>query len=63
VDTSFLLRKGNKIPLEGVTEIKFRAKAERKKHALRILTRSDKATFCENLKIIPLNLLQCQMIN
>jgi hypothetical protein len=25
VDTSFLLRRGNKIPMEGVTETKFRA--------------------------------------
>jgi hypothetical protein len=28
VDTSFLLRMGNKIPMEGVTEIKFRAEPE-----------------------------------
>jgi hypothetical protein len=28
VDTSFLLRRGNKIPMEGVTEAKFRAKTE-----------------------------------
>jgi hypothetical protein len=28
VDTSFLLRRGNKIPMEGVTETKFRAKTE-----------------------------------
>jgi hypothetical protein len=28
VDTSFLLRMGNKIPVEGVTETKFRAKPE-----------------------------------
>jgi hypothetical protein len=28
VDTSFLLRMGNKIPMEGVTEIKFRAETE-----------------------------------
>jgi hypothetical protein len=27
-DTSFLLRMGNKIPMEGVTETKFRAKPE-----------------------------------
>jgi hypothetical protein len=30
VDTSFLLKMGNKIPMEGVTETKFRAKMERK---------------------------------
>ena len=30
VDTSLLLRMGNKIPMEGVTETKFRAKMERK---------------------------------
>jgi hypothetical protein len=30
VDTSFLFRMGNKIPMEGVTETKFRAKTERK---------------------------------
>ena len=30
VDTSFLLRVGNKIPMEGVTETKFRAKKEGK---------------------------------
>jgi hypothetical protein len=30
VDTSFLLRMGNKIPMEGVTETKFRAKMEGK---------------------------------
>jgi hypothetical protein len=29
VDTSFLLRMGNKIPLEGVTETKFGAEPER----------------------------------
>jgi hypothetical protein len=28
VDTSFLLRMGNKIPVEGGTEIKFRAETE-----------------------------------
>jgi hypothetical protein len=28
VDTSFLLRMGNKIPMEGVTETKFRAEME-----------------------------------
>jgi hypothetical protein len=28
VDTSFLLRMGNKIPMDGVTEIKFRAEPE-----------------------------------
>jgi hypothetical protein len=28
VDTSFLLRMGNKIPMEGVTETKFRADTE-----------------------------------
>jgi hypothetical protein len=28
MDTSFLLRMGNKIPMEGVTETKFRAKPE-----------------------------------
>jgi hypothetical protein len=28
VDTSFLLRIGNKIPMEGVTETKFRAETE-----------------------------------
>jgi hypothetical protein len=28
VDTSFLLRMGNKIPMEGVTETKFRAQPE-----------------------------------
>jgi hypothetical protein len=28
VDTSFLLRTGNKIPMEGVTETKFRAEME-----------------------------------
>jgi hypothetical protein len=28
VDTSILLRKGNKIPMEGVTETKFRAETE-----------------------------------
>jgi hypothetical protein len=28
VDTSFLLRKGNKIPMEGVTETKFGAKTK-----------------------------------
>jgi hypothetical protein len=28
VDTSFLLRMGNKIPMEGVTETKFRAVKE-----------------------------------
>jgi hypothetical protein len=28
VDTSFLLRMGNKIPMEGVTETKFRAEPE-----------------------------------
>ena len=28
VDTSLLLRKGNKIPMEGVTETKFRAETE-----------------------------------
>jgi hypothetical protein len=28
VDTSFLLRMGNKIPMEGVTETKFAAEAE-----------------------------------
>ena len=30
VDTSLLLRMGNKIPMEGVTETKFRAKIEGK---------------------------------
>jgi hypothetical protein len=30
VDTSFLLRMGNKIPMEGVTETKFRAEMEGK---------------------------------
>jgi hypothetical protein len=30
VDTSFLLRMGNKIPMEGVTETKFGAKMEGK---------------------------------
>jgi hypothetical protein len=29
VDTSILLRMGNKIPMEGVTETKFRAETER----------------------------------
>jgi hypothetical protein len=29
VDTSFLLRMGNKIPIEGVTETKFKAELER----------------------------------
>jgi hypothetical protein len=29
-DTSFLLRMGNKIPMKGVTETKFRAKTEGK---------------------------------
>jgi hypothetical protein len=28
VDTSILLRRGNKIPMEGVTETKFRAETE-----------------------------------
>jgi hypothetical protein len=28
VDTSFLLRMGNKIPMEGVTETKFRVEME-----------------------------------
>jgi hypothetical protein len=28
VDTSFLFRMGNKIPMEGVTETKFRAEME-----------------------------------
>jgi hypothetical protein len=28
VDTSFLLRMGNKMPMEGVTETKFRAEPE-----------------------------------
>jgi hypothetical protein len=28
VDISFLLRKGNRIPMEGVTETKFRAKTD-----------------------------------
>jgi hypothetical protein len=28
VDTLFLLRKGNKTPMEGVTETKFRAETE-----------------------------------
>jgi hypothetical protein len=28
VDTSFLLRRGNKIPMEGVTETKFKAETE-----------------------------------
>jgi hypothetical protein len=28
VDTSFLLRRGNKIPMKGVTETKFGAKAK-----------------------------------
>jgi hypothetical protein len=28
VDTSFLLRMGNKIPMEGVTETRFRAETE-----------------------------------
>jgi hypothetical protein len=31
VDTSFLLRMGNKIPIEGVTETKFRAETEGRK--------------------------------
>jgi hypothetical protein len=30
VDTSFLLRMGNKTPMEGVTEIKFGAETERR---------------------------------
>jgi hypothetical protein len=30
MDTSFLLRMGNKIPMEGVTETKFRAETEGK---------------------------------
>jgi hypothetical protein len=30
VDTSFLLRMGNKIPMEGVTETKFRAETEKR---------------------------------
>jgi hypothetical protein len=30
VDTSFLLRMGNKIPMEGVTETEFGAKTERR---------------------------------
>jgi hypothetical protein len=30
VDTSFLLRMGNKIPMEGVTETKFEAETEGK---------------------------------
>jgi hypothetical protein len=30
VDTSLLLRTGNKIPMEGVTQTKFRAKTEGK---------------------------------
>jgi hypothetical protein len=30
VDTSFLLRRGNKIPMEGVTETKFGAETEEK---------------------------------
>jgi hypothetical protein len=30
VDTSFLLRMGNKVPMEGVTETKFEAKMEGK---------------------------------
>jgi hypothetical protein len=30
VETSFLLRMGNKIPMEGVTETKFRTKMEGK---------------------------------
>jgi hypothetical protein len=30
VDISFLLRRGNKIPMEGVTETKFRAGIERR---------------------------------
>jgi hypothetical protein len=30
VDTSFLLRMGNKVSMEGVTETKFRAKMEGK---------------------------------
>ena len=30
VDTSLLLKMGNKIPMEGVTEIKFRAEMERR---------------------------------
>jgi hypothetical protein len=36
VDTSFLLRMGNKIPIKGVAETKFRAKMEGK--AIQILT-------------------------
>jgi hypothetical protein len=28
VDTSFLLRMGNKIPMEGITETKFRSEME-----------------------------------
>jgi hypothetical protein len=28
IDTSILLRRGNKIPMEGVTEAKFRAETE-----------------------------------
>jgi hypothetical protein len=30
VDTSFLLRMGNKVPMEGVTETKFGAEMERR---------------------------------
>jgi hypothetical protein len=30
VDTSILLRRGNKIPMEGFTETKFRAETERR---------------------------------
>jgi hypothetical protein len=32
VDTLFLLRLGNKIPMEGVTETKFRVETEGKDH-------------------------------
>jgi hypothetical protein len=32
VDTSFLLRMGNKIPMEGVAEAKFGAEMEKKDH-------------------------------
>jgi hypothetical protein len=32
VDTLILLRRGNKIPMEGVTETKFRAETGRKNH-------------------------------
>jgi hypothetical protein len=48
VDTSFLLRMRNKIPMEGVTEIKFGAKMERR----RLL----------HLGIHPINSLQTQTL-